>query len=129
MDETGEAMRLLVADDDADTRQSMRLLLERAGHEVELAADGAKALEAQRSRACDVLVTDIFMGESDGIDAIRNFRREFPKVRIVAMSGGRGSIRGGSYLTTAGIIGADATLLKPFDVRQLLDMLQAFERH
>lgn len=121
-------MRLLVADDDADMRQSMRLLLERAGHEVELAEDGAKALEAQRSRACDVLVTDIFMGEADGLDAIKNFRREFPHVRIVAMSGGLGPIRGESYLTTASFIGADATLFKPFEFRQLLDMLQGFER-
>src|SRR5690349_5074759 len=109
-------------------RQSMRLLLESAGHEVELAADGAKALETQRSRACDVLVTDIFMGEVDGIDTIRNFRREFPGVRIVAMSGGRGPIRGESYLTTASAIGADATLYKPFEARQLLDMLKHFER-
>jgi CheY-like chemotaxis protein len=121
-------MRLLVADDDADMRQSMRLLLERAGHDVELAADGAKALEAQRSRGCDVLVTDIFMGEADGLDAIKNFRREFPRVKIVAISGGKGPIRGESYLTTASIIGADATLTKPFEVRQLLDMLQGFER-
>jgi CheY-like chemotaxis protein len=121
-------MRLLVADDDADMRQSMRLLLERAGHEVELAADGAKALEAQRSHGCDVLVTDIFMGEADGIEAIRNFRREFPKVRIVAISGGTGSIRGESYLATATVLGADATLTKPFEVRQLLAMLQDFVR-
>ena len=121
-------MRLLVADDNSDMRQSMRLLLERAGHEVELAADGAKALEMQRSHACDVLVTDIFMGESDGLDAIKNFRREFPNVRIVAMSGGRGPIRGESYLTTATVIGADATLYKPFEVGQLLDMLKHFER-
>ena len=121
-------MRLLVADDNSDMRQSMRLLLERAGHEVELASDGAKALEMQRSHACDVLVTDIFMGEADGLDAIKNFRREFPNVRIVAMSGGRGPIRGESYLTTATVIGADATLYKPFEVGQLLDMLKHFER-
>jgi CheY-like chemotaxis protein len=119
-------MRLLVADDDADMRQSMRLLLEHAGHVVELAADGAKALEVQRSRGCDVLVTDIFMGEADGLDAIKNFRREFPKVRIVAMSGGRGPIRGDSYLTAASVIGADATLFKPFEIDRLLDLLQNF---
>lgn len=121
-------MRLLVADDDADMRQSMRLLLERAGHEVELAADGAKALEAQRSHGCDVLVTDIFMGEVDGLETIRHFRREFPKVRIVAMSGGKGLMRGESYLSTAAIIGADATLTKPFDVRELLATLQDLAR-
>lgn len=120
-------MRLLVADDDADMRHSMKLLLEKAGHEVELAADGAKALQAQRSRGCDVLVTDIFMGEADGIQAIQNFRREFPKVRIVAMSGGLGPIRGDSYLAAARVIGADATLFKPFEITRLLTLLQDFQ--
>ena len=106
----------------------MRLLLERAGHEVELAVDGAQALRMQREHGCDVLVTDIFMGEADGLEAIRNFRREFPGVRIVAMSGGRGALRGESYLNTASFMGADATLFKPFDMRQLLEALRGFER-
>ena len=64
-------MRLLVADDDADMRQSMRLLLERAGYEVGLAQNGAKALELQRTRPADVLITDIFMLESDGLETIQ----------------------------------------------------------
>src|SRR5688572_5352356 len=75
-------MRLLIADDDSDMRQSMKLLLERAGHEVELAVDGADALQIQRARAFDVLITDIFMGEADGLVAIESFRREFPATRI-----------------------------------------------
>jgi CheY-like chemotaxis protein len=86
-------MRLLIADDDLDMRQSMRLLLERAGYEVELAEDGARALELQRARASDVLITDIFMGEADGLQVIQNFRREFPSTRIIAMSGGRGRLQ------------------------------------
>jgi CheY-like chemotaxis protein len=102
----------------------MRLLLERAGHEVELAADGAVALELQRARACDVLITDIFMGEADGLEAIENFRREFPTTRIIAMSGGSGRLQSRGYLAAAGIAGADATLRKPFAITTLLEMLQ-----
>jgi CheY-like chemotaxis protein len=117
-------MRLLLADDDADMRQSMRLLLERAGHEVELAADGADALDRQRERACDVLITDIFMGEADGLEAIENFRHEFPAVRIIAMSGGSRRFPGDSYLATASLAGADAVLLKPFGIGQLLETLR-----
>jgi CheY-like chemotaxis protein len=116
-------MRLLVADDDADMRQSMRLLLERVGHEVELAADGADALNLQRGRACDILITDIFMGEADGLEAIENFRHEFPAVRIIAMSGGSRRFSGDSYLATARLAGADAVLLKPFEIDELLGML------
>jgi CheY-like chemotaxis protein len=119
------ATRLLVADDDADMRQSMRLLLQRAGYEVELAADGARALELQRSRPTDVLITDIFMPESDGLETIERFRREFPGVRIIAMSGGGARFRGETFLETAGIAGAHAVLRKPFDKRVLLDTLRS----
>ena len=117
-------MRLLVADDDADMRQSMRLLLERAGYEVGLAQNGAKALELQRTRPADVLITDIFMPESDGLETIECFRREFPGVRIIAMSGGGVRFKGETFLETAGIAGADAVLRKPFDKRVLLDTLR-----
>jgi CheY-like chemotaxis protein len=116
-------MRLLIADDDSDMRQSMRLLLERAGHEVELAMDGAHALELQRMRASDVLITDIFMGEADGLTAIENFRREFPGTKIIAMSGGCGRLQSRSYLAAADVAGADATLRKPFAMGMLLEML------
>jgi CheY-like chemotaxis protein len=119
------ATRLLVADDDADMRQSMRLLLQRAGYEVELAADGERALELQRSRPTDVLITDIFMPESDGLETIERFRREFPGVRIIAMSGGGVRFKGEAFLATAGIAGADAVLRKPFDKRALLDTLRS----
>jgi CheY-like chemotaxis protein len=119
-------MRVLVADDDMDTRQSMRLLLERAGHEVELASDGAVALELQRAREFDVLITDIFMGEADGLEAIEKFRREFPATKIVAMSGGSGRLQSRSYLAAAAIAGADATLRKPFAMATLLELLGRF---
>jgi CheY-like chemotaxis protein len=115
--------RLLIADDDADMRQSMRLLLERAGYEVGLASDGADALELQRARPFDVLITDIFMGEVDGLRAIENFRREFPATRIIAMSGGSGRLQSRGYLAAAGVAGADATLRKPFAIGMLLEAL------
>ena len=117
------ALRLLVADDDADMRHSMRLLLERAGYEVELAPDGAQALRLQRERPIDVLITDIFMPESDGLETIERFRREFPGVRIIAMSGGGVQVRGETYLATAGVAGADAVLRKPFERDVLLRTL------
>ena len=103
----------------------MRLLLERAGYEVELAADGERALEMQRSRPTDVLITDIFMPESDGLETIERFRREFPGVRIIAMSGGGVRLRSETFLETAGIAGADAVLRKPFDKRVLLETLRS----
>ena len=117
-------MRVLIADDDADTRQTMRLLLERAGYSVRLASDGAMALEMQREAPADVLITDLFMPELDGLEAIERFRDEFPGVKIVAMSGGGLRVRGETYLSTAAIAGAEVLLRKPFEIEALLGVLK-----
>jgi CheY-like chemotaxis protein len=122
-----ELKRLLVADDSADMRESLKLVLERAGYEVALAPDGERALEMQRRRPADVLITDIFMPERDGLETITVFRREFPATRIIAMSGGGVRINGALYLDTAGAAGADATLRKPFDPKALLGVLQSMK--
>lgn len=121
---SGRPARLLIVDDNADMRQSMKLLLERAGFEVEVAPDGTRALELQRARAADVLITDIFMPETDGLELIGLFKREFPGVRIIAMSGGGVRARGAFYLSTAETAGADAILQKPFESSALLEAVR-----
>jgi len=115
--------RLLIADDSADMRESLRLILERAGYEVRLAPDGMRALELQRVAPADVLITDIFMPDRDGLETITAFRREFPATRIVAMSGGGVRVDGELYLEIAGVAGADVMLTKPFDPGALLQAL------
>ena len=118
--------RLLVTDDSADMRESMRLLLELAGYQVALAENGSRAFELQRAQAADLLITDIFMPETDGLETIERFKREFPRVRIVAMSGGGVRVSGASsYLQTAAAAGADAVLRKPFETRTLLDLVRS----
>ena len=111
-------------DDDADMRLSMKLLLERAGYEVGTAPTGNRALELQRQAPCDVLITDIFMPDVDGLETIARFKREFPSVRIIAISGGTKNIMGGKYLSLANIVGADASLPKPFEKTALLEVLR-----
>jgi CheY-like chemotaxis protein len=115
-------VRVLVVDDNADMRDSLRFLLDRCGYDAEAARDGQQALEVHRRRPVEVLLTDIYMPLSDGIEAIQAFRREFPSVKIVAMSGGGTRVRG-SYLGVASDIGADATLQKPFEFDALLEAL------
>jgi DNA-binding NtrC family response regulator len=114
--------RLLVVDDDADMRLTLKLALELAGYTVEVAANGREALEAQRRQPAEVLITDIFMPDTDGFEAIDAFRREFPQTRIVVVSGGAQFAKR-DYLPDAELMGADATLQKPFDVDALLDLL------
>ena len=116
--------RILVVDDDADMRLTLKLALEIAGYVVEVAGNAHEAVERQRSQPADVLITDIFMPDADGFEAIDAFRRQFPRTKIVVVSGGAQFSRK-DYLPDAELIGVDATLQKPFDVDALLGVLRA----
>lgn len=114
-------VRVLVIDDNQDVRDLIQFILEGAGYAVELAPDGEAGLRSQRARPADVVITDIFMPNQDGLETIARLREEYPRVRVIAMSGGGGSaIKGGRYLSTAREIGAHVLLPKPFGLDQLL---------
>ena len=119
--------RVLVIDDNTDLRELIGTALVQAGYEVTLAGDGSKGVQAQRSHAADLAITDIFMPDKDGIETILQFKKEFPATPIIAMSGGtkyatRGS--GVDYLSTARKFGADRLLHKPFDINELLEAVR-----
>ena len=116
--------RILVIDDDRLVRFTIRTALEQAGHTVAEAEDGARGLVAFDAGTYDLVITDLLMPEKDGIETIAHFRAEFPRVRIIAMSGGGTRVRGERYLGTAAEIGADAILSKPFEIAALLDTLR-----
>ncbi|MGQ0525004.1 MAG: response regulator [Betaproteobacteria bacterium] len=125
MSKTGN--RLLIVDDDADMRLSLKLALEMAGYSIELAADGREALAIQKQRPADVLITDIFMPESDGFEVIDAVRRGFPHTRIVVVSGGA-RLAKREYLLDAALMDVDAILQKPFDVETLLRTLDTIQK-
>jgi CheY-like chemotaxis protein len=116
------AKRVLVVDDRPDVLGFMLLGLESAGFEVDVAADGRRALELQHERAADVVITDIFMPEMDGLETIDRLRAEFPGTRIIAMSSGAARMQ--DYLKVASDIGADATLSKPFSTLDLVELVR-----
>jgi CheY-like chemotaxis protein len=116
--------RVLVIDDNHDTRVLMQIMLGHAGYAVDVAADGAAGLEAQRVRPADLVITDIFMPNQDGLETIEQLRREFPKVKVIAISGGGKLAKSNGYLLTAHEIGADVVLSKPFDHDKLLQAIR-----
>jgi two-component system, NarL family, response regulator NreC len=80
-------IRVLVADDHALVRQSLRLLLEQEGFEViGEASDGQAALEQARSLDPDVVVMDISMPTSNGIEAARGIRLSCPKTKTIMVT-------------------------------------------
>ena len=113
---------ILLVDDDAAFRAMVKKTLERAGYRVREAADGAIGLKLHRERASDLLLTDLVMPNTEGLELITTLRREAPGMRIIAMSGG-GRGAAGDYLAFASLLGAAATLAKPFTQQQLLSAI------
>jgi CheY-like chemotaxis protein len=116
--------RVLVVDDNADMRLTLKLALELAGYAVDVAANAREALAVQRAQPADVLITDIFMPDADGFEAIDAFRHQFPQTRIIVVSGGAQFTKR-DYLPDAELIGVDATLQKPFEIDALLGLLES----
>lgn len=116
--------RILVVDDNQDILEVMQVALEKAGYEVQTAAEGSQALALLSKHHAGLLITDIFMPGQDGIEILRDCKIRFPQTRIIVMSAGGGTDRKLDYLPAAELIGADATLRKPFDLDQLLDAVR-----
>jgi DNA-binding response OmpR family regulator len=114
----GPKKRVLVVDDNEDLRATIKALLQADGFDVAVAADGDAALASHRLRPADVVVTDLFMPDKDGIETIIELKKLYPSVKIIAMSGWT-STRGSDYLQVAREIGAAVTLQKPFDPQEL----------
>jgi CheY-like chemotaxis protein len=116
-------LRILVIDDDDAVRYLLRKALTLAGHEISDARDGNEAIRLFKDRPAQLVVTDILMPEKDGIEAIRELRRNCPEVKIIAISGG-GRIDPKMCLLMAKHVGADRVLPKPFDAHALLAVVQ-----
>lgn len=72
-----------------------------------------------------MVLTDILMPGQDGIELIREIRRAHVNVKIIAMSGG-GYVDKTDYLRYARLLGADATINKPADIDELVQLLRSF---
>lgn len=119
---------ILVIEDDPLVRSMLKLLFEREGHRVSLAAEGGEALTRFRESPADLIVTDIIMPGQEGIETIIAFRKRHPGVKIIAISGG-GRIGPDNYLRMAESLGADRTFTKPLHRRSLMAAVQELLGH
>jgi CheY-like chemotaxis protein len=111
--------RVLVIDDESQIRSMLRLMLERAGYEVEEAPDGMEGIRIYRENPVDLVISDLIMPNKDGIGMMIELKKEFPDIKIIAMSGG-GLNKPDGYLEGAKKLGANWTLTKPIDREELL---------
>ncbi len=119
--------KVLLVDDGEMVRYALGKALRKAGHEVLEAADGVKVPSIIETEGADILVTDIIMPDQEGLGTIREVRGQYPRLPIVAMSGG-GRMAGTDYLAMAKSLGADAILSKPFDKSELLALVDTLTK-
>ncbi len=111
--------RILVIEDETILCTLMKDALEKAGYEVMTALDGRKGMRLFSEQPCDLVITDILMPEKEGLEIILELTKQFPTVKIIAISGG-GSSLGDYLLDVAQEFGAQRVLWKPFQIKQLV---------
>jgi DNA-binding response OmpR family regulator len=115
--------RILVIDDEPSVRELLCAILTQEGHEVVEAADGKAGMRLFRESPVDLVITDLIMPEKEGLETIMELRRDFPEVKIIAISGG-GIIHAKDYLNMACAMGAHRAFEKPFGVPDMLNAVR-----
>ena len=80
-------MRVLVVDDDPFMTEILKRYLVRAGYEADVAENGLKALRLLEAAPFDVVITDAVMPEMTGFELCRTVREQYPRIRIIGMTG------------------------------------------
>lgn len=114
---------ILIIDDEEALATAMQKLLHRHGFAVHTAANGNVGLNLLKTERVDLVITDIFMEEMEGLETILAIKREHPTILLVAMSGGS-KVVGLDCLPLAKKLGADRLLRKPIAIQTLLDTIQ-----
>ncbi len=106
-------------------RRMIRQMLARNGYDTVEAADGRQALREVEKGGARMIVLDIVMPDSEGLETITVLKERFPATRILAIWGGGNTGDGRTYLDQASLLGAEDTLLKPFEMVTLLAKVES----
>ncbi len=111
--------KILIIDDDEQMRNLLCRAMEYAGFEVEVAENGREGQRFFEERSSfDLVITDLIMPEQEGMETITFLRKNYPEVKIIAISGG-GRIGPETYLPAALELGANRAFAKPFALDDL----------
>lgn len=111
---------VLIIDDDDMVRTMLLRTITRGGHEAFGARDGAEGVARFREHPADLVITDIFMPNQEGLATIMELRRVTPNLKIIAISGG-GARASLDVLPVAEALGAQKTLRKPFTPAEVME--------
>ncbi|MDJ0934388.1 MAG: response regulator [Kiloniellales bacterium] len=115
---------VLVVDDEPNIVMSLEFLMEQAGFEVRVAADGEAALKAMQDKVPDLVLLDVMMPKRDGYDLCQMIRAkpEWKDVRIIMLTA-----KGREVEREKGMaLGADDYVTKPFSTRELVERVKTF---
>jgi two-component system response regulator YesN len=112
--------RILMADDEQRLLDSMKVLIDMLDYEVEVyfANNGKQALKLIKRSDIDLLITDIYMPDMDGLELIREVRKKYSSIKILGISG-----TGNHYLEVAKAFGASYVLNKPFETGKFISTI------
>jgi len=106
--------RILVVDDDESIRFLLRTVLEFQGYDVIEAENGYEGLLRYQVEPADLVITDMQMPVMDGLELLMELQRTFPRVKVIAISGGRRTLEVAKAFTPH-------TFEKPFSLEEVVD--------
>jgi DNA-binding response OmpR family regulator len=114
--------RILIVDEDPTIRHLLSRFFTRQGFKACEASTSDEAIRLQKDSGIDLVITDLFTKDRNGLETIHLFRTESKELKIIALSGGyKGAHKGvPGFLKTARSLGADQTFRKPVDLSELL---------
>lgn len=115
---------ILIIEDNSDIRELYTRALKLAGYEVIEAPDGREGTRLYRQNPADLVITDIVMPEKEGIETIRDLRRDYPSAKIIAVSGGGQAMASSTCLMLAQRLGAQRTFMKPINMAELINAVR-----
>ena len=124
--------RILVIDDEPFVLEALKRVLGSAAVSVAGAANADAGLAAMRQSQFDLVIIDVILPGMDGVAAIKLIRRDYPGIRIIAISGGGNfglnsylpdAISTSAYLAACKAAGADGVLAKPFETAELRSLI------
>src|SRR6188472_2889670 len=117
---------ILVIDDEDSIRHLLKDVLEKAKHQVLEARDGREGLTLYQKNKVDLVLMDILMPGTDGLEATLQLTREYLDAKIIAMTGAQGDR---NFLDVAKLFGAHQAFEKPFDLKAMLSAVEAELAH
>ncbi|MEO8338741.1 MAG: response regulator [Nitrospirota bacterium] len=108
---------ILIIDDEASIRNLLKEVLEKESHRVLVASDGQEGLTLYQQNKVDLVLMDILMPGTDGLEATLQLTREYLDAKVIAMTGAQGDK---NFLDVAKLFGARRVFEKPFDLDKLV---------